>query len=713
VEPVDQLTVFGYITAVTVARDVNEARSELQAVLGRCEEWLLAAASAPETSETWPQELREDADTVRRLRTRAASTLISVALLGYFSSGKSFLLSGLQGGLELFEETTETGESGDKYVGLLPSSPVPTTSWPFSVEPVDAQASVDGSGTGFLQVRFDDMPPAHWEPVGNSQAPAVVEAYAMAQGDMVNRLRPHRGREVAEAQLLLTDPPLPAKFYDLPGVGSANTTHNGIVRRALLDADCYLYVTPAHRTISEVDLELIRVLYDHILLSGQNNRRKRVVWVVTAIDTASNLDRHNRPEWQAAVAKNNEYLKDNFQRNGRPDLEFIGEGFIAVSPAWEAQGAKLAEEGADAAAQRLCNKSNMADLRQAIENLISTGSGTRYISAVAAEARYLVGRRQEVLDQRLQTERLEIDDLKERLENQRREVERVDALLPAIREELEGKLHQRVQRATRPFGHLAAHMHSALDSGIRETDLMRSAKAHQIQVAKAQALHTWLEAPAGAVTLSAQEYAAFKYDVVHLVDRHFHSRELTGNLPEFMFDVDDVSIPQQARGPATRPDIVQRAAALVGIVAPVAAGGGWMFGLAAAGTLVPPAGLVAGVAALVYLGLQARKGRASSLDILREEWIERIDTEVTAVRDQFTLAVSVRMTEVIDHLIDNLTQYRERLEESSALIRERIAQPENQARQEIVERLEPLCAEAQGHLDTLRTLERLDDEQHD
>ncbi|MFJ7076099.1 hypothetical protein [Streptomyces sp. NPDC098781] len=698
---------------MTVARDVNAARIELQEVLERGEAWLQAAASAPETSGTWPQELAEEADAVRRLRTRAASTLINVALLGYFSSGKSFLLSGLQGGLELFEETTESGESGDKYVGLLPSSPVPTTSWPFSVVPVDAQASVDGSGTGFLQVRFDDTPPDRWEPVGNSPAPAVVEAYAMAQGDIVNRLRSHRGREVAEAQLLLTDPPLPAKFYDLPGVGSTNTTHNGIVRRALLAADCYLYVTPAHRTLSEVDLELIRVLYDHILLSGQNNRRKRVVWVVTAIDTASNLDRHNRPEWQAAVAKNNEYLKENFQRNGRPDLEFIGEGFIAVSPAWEAQAAKLAEEGAEAAAHRLRNKSNMDDLRQAIENLISTGSGTRYLSAVAAEARYLIGRRHEVLDQRLQTERLEIDDLKERLENQRREVERVDALLPTIREELERKLHHRVERATRPFGHLAAHLHSALDADIRETDLMRPAKAHQIQVSKAQTLHTWLEAPAGPVTLSAQEYAAFKQDVVHLVDRHFHDRELTGNLPEFVFDVDDVAIPQQERRPATRPDVVQRAAALVGIVTPVAAGGGWMFGLAAAGTLVPPAGLIAGLAALVYLGVKARRGRASSLDILREEWIQRIDEEVPAVRDQFTLAISVRMTEIIDHLTDNLTLYREHLEESSALIRARIDQPENQARQEIIDELEPLCTEAAGHLDTLRVLERLDDEQHD
>lgn len=678
----------------------------LRATLNRCESWLGAAATAPDASGGWPRELREDADVVRRLRTRAASTLINVALLGYFSSGKSFLLSGLQGGLELVEVPTESGESGDKYVGLLPSSPVPTTSWPFSVVPVDAQAGVDASGTGFLRVRFADAPPDEWEDVGNSPAPAVVEAYAMGEGDIANRLRPHRGREVAEVELLLADAPLPAKFYDLPGVGSANTTHNAIVRRALLDADCYLYVTPAHRTLSDDDLGLIRALYDHCLLPGQNNQRKRVVWVVTAIDTASHLDRHNQPAWKATVARNNQYLRDNFKLpDDRPDLEFIGEGFIHVSPAWEASAVKRAAEGAVAAAHRERNKGNMAALRQAIEDLISTGTGTRHIAAMAAEARYLLGQRHEALKERLQTERLEIDELKERLELQRRRLELLDTALPTIREELERRLHHRIQRASRPFNRLANHLHSALDAVIRETDLNKPTKANQIQVAKAQSLRAWLESPTGPVTLWTQEYEAFTQDVVHTIDRVFGDRDLAGRLPEFTFDVNDVSVPRQARRTATRHDIVQRAAALVGIITPVAASGSWMYGLAAAGTLLPPAGLVAGVAALVYLGLQIRRGRASSLDVLREEWIQAIDAEVTAVRDQFTLAIGIQATEVIDHLTDDLAQYREQLEESSALIRERITQPDNQARQEVIDQLEPLCVEGEELLATLRSLE--------
>ncbi|MFE7135941.1 hypothetical protein ACFVIM_34335 [Streptomyces sp. NPDC057638] len=693
---------------MTELRDVDEARGLLRAALNRCEGWLATAAGASEMPAGWPRDLGEDADVVRRLRTRAASSLINVALLGYFSSGKSFLLSGLQGGLDVIQVPTEDGDVDDKFVGLLPSSPIPTTSWPFSVVPVDSQSGVDPSGTGFLRVRFADAPPDEWEDVGDSPAPAVVEAYAMEEGDVVNRLRPHRAREVAEAELLLADAPVPAKFYDLPGVGSANTTHDAIVRRAMLDADCYLYVTPAHRTLSDDDLGLIRALYDHCLLPGQNNQPKRVVWAVTAIDLAANLDRHNQPAWKATVARNNRYLRENFQLpDGRPDLDFIGEGFIPVSPAWEASALRLAAEGAEASAHRERKKSNMDTLRQAIEHLITTGTGTRHIAAIAAEARYLFAQRYEVIAGRLQTERLEIDELRERLGLQRLRIQKLDTEVPVIRELLQRGLDDRVQRASRPFNRLGGRLHSALDGLIRVTDVSRPAKANQVQVAKAQALRAWLESPTGPVTLWTGEYDAFKQDAVRAIDRVFGDPEIAGRLPEFHFDINDVSVPQQARRNATRHDIVQRAAALVGIVTPVAASGGWMYGLAAAGTLLPPAGMVAGAAALVYLGLQYRKGRASSLDVLRQEWIQAIDTEVSAIREQFALATAVQGADVIDHLTDNLVQYREQLVDSSALIRERIDQPENLARQEVIAELEPLCAEGAELLAILRSLEAL------
>ncbi|MEV8453834.1 dynamin family protein [Streptomyces sp. NPDC052095] len=686
---------------MTVPQDLNEVRDELRTVLDRCVEWLRAAADAPETPAAWPEEAREDARTMTRLRTRAASTLINVALLGSFSSGKSFLLSGLQGGLELVEVPTADGRTADKFVGLLPSSPVPTTACPASVVPVDGQSGVDASGTGYLRVRFTDSG-EEWEDVGNSPAPSVVAAYAMQDASMTDRLRPHRGREVAELEIMLDSARLPAKLHDLPGYGSPNPVHDMIVRTAMADADCFMYVSHASRTLSERDLDLIRFLYDHYLLSG-----KRVVWVVTAIDAASHLDLRDIPEWKATITRNNAYLRENFTLpTGQPDLGFIGEGFLPVSPALEARAARLDAGDAREAAQRQRAESRMETLRQAIEDLISTGTGVRHIAAVAREARILVAPRHQALDRRLREERLEIDELKELLRSEEQRMELLDTAVPRMREELERRLRNRIARAVRPFTRLPAHLHAELDDVIRATDLTKPTRANQVQVQKAQLLHAWIEGPGGPATLWTEEFEGFKKDLVQAVERVLGDKDIAGRLPDFALDVNSLlEPPRQGRGATTRQDVVQRAAALVGIVTPVAAGGGWLYGLATAGTIFPPAGFVAGIAALVFLGVQRRKGNASSLQVLQGEWIDAMEGEVASVEEQFTLATGVRGADLIDYLMDNLVQYREQLEQSRDRIGERIMNPENQVRQGLVDQLEPLCVEAAGLLGSLQALE--------
>ncbi|MEU3353436.1 dynamin family protein [Streptomyces sp. NPDC037389] len=688
---------------MTVPRDVDETRGELRDVLDRSEAWLRDAAGLPEVPAEWPEELRAEAATVKRLRTRAASTLINVALLGAFSSGKSFLLSGLQGGLELVEVQTPDGLTADKFVGLLPSSPVPTTACPATVVPVDGrQSAVDASGTGYLRVRFTDSADGEWQDVGNSPAPSVVAAYAMQDADVTNRLREHRGREVAEVEVLLADARLPAKFYDLPGYGSPNPVHDLIVRAAMADADCFMYVSHASRTLSERDLDLIRFLYEHYLLSG-----KRVVWVVTAIDSASNLDLNDVVEWKATIARNNSYLKENFTLpDGQPELGFIGEGFIPVSPALEARAAKLEAEEAESPARRCRAESRMDTLRQAIEDLIRTGTGTRHIAAVAAEARVLLVPRLRVIEDRLRAERLEIDGLKELLDGHQRRLELLDRVLPELRDQLERKLQARVGRAVRPFGRLASHLHGALDATIRQTDVSKAAKAHQVEMSKAQALRTWMEAPAGPATLWTEQFEAFKQDVAQAVEHAFGDKDLTGRLPDSVFDVNDLSLPRRAQRTATAQDTVQRAAALVGLVAPIAAGGTYFYGLAAAGTVFPPAGVVAGVAGMVFMGIEYRKRKLNSLQVLQEEWIGAIDTEAQAVKEQFALSAAVQGTDVIDHLSDNLAQYREQLESTRDFVRQRIANPENQVRQGLIEQLEPVDEEGRTLVEALRKLEK-------
>ena len=142
---------------VTVSMDgPPELHDKLRDALERAEIWSeeLAAASVFSTTSVVSDEVGA---TLAHLRTRAASTLINVAMFGTFSSGKSFLVSGLQGHLEVVEVPSD-GFVAEKFIGLLPSSPEPTSSCPAQVVPVAEGSGFDTSGAGFLRVLFTDSP---------------------------------------------------------------------------------------------------------------------------------------------------------------------------------------------------------------------------------------------------------------------------------------------------------------------------------------------------------------------------------------------------------------------------------------------------------------------------------------------------------------------------------------------------------------------------
>lgn len=209
--------------------DVMGLRMDIERSLERAGRWLGEGS-------TWlsddQQALDNDRHRLAALRGRAASALINVAMLGAFSSGRTFLLSGLQGGLEL-----RMVGRGPQYIGLLPSDTRPTTSSPATVEPTvadQADVSRDYGGRGFLRVRFSDS--QGWEDIGPSQSPATIAAYASVQPDPTVRRESDWNRQVEEVQILLGNFLLHAKLYDLPGHGSTNPAHEAIVRARMRDA---------------------------------------------------------------------------------------------------------------------------------------------------------------------------------------------------------------------------------------------------------------------------------------------------------------------------------------------------------------------------------------------------------------------------------------------------------------------------------------------
>src|SRR3954468_23438290 len=118
--------------------DLSGLRLDLQRALDESLDWLVEVRAAGLLSSARLAE--QDVATVERLRSRATSSLISIGFLGAFSSGKSFLLSGLQGLLEL-REVISGDTVADQYIGLLPSAPTPTNACPTTVVPVRDQYS--------------------------------------------------------------------------------------------------------------------------------------------------------------------------------------------------------------------------------------------------------------------------------------------------------------------------------------------------------------------------------------------------------------------------------------------------------------------------------------------------------------------------------------------------------------------------------------------
>jgi hypothetical protein len=580
------------------------------------------------------------------------------------------------------------GRSAEMFVGLLPSSPVPTNVCPVTVVPVDDELQFDTSGTGYMRVRFEDS--EEWEDVGNSPAQSVVAAYVMQDANVADRLRPHRALKVAEVQLLISRYKLRAKLYDLPGSGSPNRVHDKILKSAMGEADCFIYVSHATSSLSDNDLALIRSIYEHYLLT---KRTKRIIWVVTAIDSATQLD-HNRIEaWQLTVTKNDDYLRGQFALDGQPDIEFINEGFVPVSPAAESRSIWHAENGNAEIAKHHSDEGRMKALRDILEDLIEREAGKRHIAQVASGAAPLIARRVRALNQRFQRERLPIDELQASIAGDRKRLRDLETVIPRIREELEESLRNYVNRASRPFVKLADRLHEMLDHQIRSTDITKLQKANRIQVIKVQTIHTWIESPGGPSNIWSDSFTKFKDDLFALMQSHFDERLYSDQLPDGTFDVNELTVPRPLQGISSTQDVVQRTAAVIGVVAPIAAAGSWVAGAVAAGVAFPPAGAIVGLAALVYAGIERSKKKGNSLETLQQEWISALNQEAIDIQQQFELAIGLQGMTVIENVIDYLGSYRTQVAESMARSQERLNYPEHQGQQELVNLLGSLCHE--------------------
>lgn len=641
-------------------------------------------------------EVERDLQTIEQLRSRATSSLLTLAFLGEFSSGKSFLISGLQRQLSL-EKLRIGGKLVDKYVGLLPATPKPTSSCPARVIPV-AVSSSESRGPS-LRVRFTDA--SGWEDKGVIDRPLAVAAYATELSEyVVNRTPADRQRQVAEIEIVVPDHVLPAQLYDLPGINAPSRVHDAIVQERMEDADCFVYVARATDTLSESALELIRFLYQHHKTTG-----KRVIWVVTAIDLASDLGLDDEPKWKGVVDQNSAYLGESFvTEDGHPDLAFIGQGFIGVSPALEAQGVSMQAEDRHSAAE-LEAESRMPELRRLLNGIIESETGPKRADAVAREAQVLVQRHQTALQAVLATERIPVDDLKGELDAVASRIRSFDQDAEGVKARLSEDLRRRVAEAVQALDEagLAGHLHEALDTRIRTTDLRKDRAVNEVEVHKTQVVWEWLSRDGGALETWEREFDTFKEGALEALRHLLGEAALPGGGDQGRgLTMDRLSLPEFHRTDEESEDLISKASQLAGTIAPLAgtvvaglSSTPWataVLGAAAVPTLLP---VGAAVAAAGLYGLRRHRLRVKSvLDVMRREAIDSLDKVPTDSKDWLVFQASLLGQKVIRHADEVIDDHRLQLLGSLRRLDERSREPEAIGQQDFVARLNASCAAA-------------------
>jgi hypothetical protein len=684
---------------------LESQKVELKSALDRSEAWLSELGTKSDIS----SDMRPFADSlgaIRQLRPRADSELLNVAMFGAASSGKTFLVSGLQGGLGFVRVPSIEGVLSDKYIGLLPSATTQATACPASVVPAKT-SPLNTSGRGFLQVRFTDTNGPEWEDIGNSLPPSVIASYAMFESDPTGRMHERDYfRKVAEVKVLLGNYKLPAKLYDLPGFGSGTSIHDAIVMAATAEADCFIYVANATRAVraNAKDLDLINVLYDQHLTFA----RKRIIWVLTAIDLAANLDDNNKPAWMATLADNNKYLRETFTPtlpDGSLDTSFIGSGFIAVSPALEAQGDFYLTQGDEARGKENYAASRMDLLRAALETLINEESGPRHLAAIAKEAYWIIEPLQRVVSARLATERLPYEQLATERAEVQKGLKGLDRISMDTRSQLQERLERHIRDAARSFGGLADYLHQELDGQIRDADLNKRKQSDMIKIHKIQVLNQWISLPNGPTSKWESEYGSFERGAVSYVRSRLGEDVPTSSLgAPPPFDSNQLTILKTRPSPMATLEMVRKGAAAMAVASPIAAAAALILTTLAVTTVALPAAAVAGIAGSVYMIGGAIRGRKSQQDLQREEYINRLDAEADEAQQVFLSMANVFGQRTIDSIMAYLASYRSRLEQNLEDINLRMSDTAHRDRRDLIEQLEPLNRAGEELLSSLLKL---------
>ncbi|MDP1615636.1 MAG: dynamin family protein [Methylococcales bacterium] len=413
------------------------------------------------------------------LRERANSELLSIAFFGAFSSGKSFLISGLSNRIDFYKK-----DGREQFTSMLPASPRHTSSCPVAIEPLPLNYKDD-----VFHVSFEGSD--EWEQKSPAKL-AIIKTYVTDLPDAVaNRLtNKDRTRIVVKAKIGIASAPLKARLYDLPGFGAIGVNYEKVIHNFVQQADCIVYVAWAIRPLEEKDLVLLRDIYNHHKTTG-----KPIFFVLTQIDLAWEIDSASgKVKWEDVLDANNEFLSTHFTTSsGRPDGTFIGGGFTPVSPAFEAKGISLAVQN-PADSNELILDGRMKNLRDRFIEYLQSTSGPMHLAELASEVQRLLTRLTQDIHAREISESTPREEAQQTIKAYKAQRSTLIQGKQIVKEELVNLGNSAIKRAFAGSdpNDLSRLLTERLQAKINSGDMLNEGTIHEIETEKASIVREWV-----------------------------------------------------------------------------------------------------------------------------------------------------------------------------------------------------------------------------
>jgi len=413
----------------------------------------------------------------QRVRSKMKSQLMNIVVCGEFSSGKSFLISGLINRITWYT-TPGKGfmkESGDGYAPFLPASPKETNSCLLTIQP-----SQFSDTRSHFEVVFEDT--KVWEDKSESyQDESDIHRLMLAYATEFEEYRNGRttqdlARKVLKARVHMSNMPFPAYIHDLPGIG-------GIGEEDYLEM-VVIYVASAIKPLTKAELNLLSFVED-----VTKTNRCPVLFVLSQID--------REEHYKQVLETNNRFLKENFSKT------FSGQTFIPVSPAIEAKAQTKYEkhEISEAVRDEGIHESGMPILRQRLREYLINTSGPLHLREIVLRMHHLLENITLHIDSRVNSLSVPIHKAEKRLQELNQLVTSLISKRESIRSDLEEHAKSVLKQAfsNADSDNLLLLLRNKLEPIIRnkEKDVLDEKVRHDIEQKKKEIRDKWLYQPNG------------------------------------------------------------------------------------------------------------------------------------------------------------------------------------------------------------------------